>query len=79
MSKPQERQVGYLSSLATLFVPVSLVTAIFSIGGDFAAGESHFWVYWAVSVPVMMLGCVLLFTRVGRRVIRRMSDEESGV
>ncbi|KAK5653830.1 hypothetical protein OQA88_7989 [Cercophora sp. LCS_1] len=79
MSNFQGRHVGYLSSLATLFVPVSLVTGIFSMGGEFAPSESHFWVYRAVSVPVMILGCVLLFTRAGRRVMRRILDEEAGL
>ncbi|KAK0709377.1 hypothetical protein B0T26DRAFT_403728 [Lasiosphaeria miniovina] len=47
----QGRHVGYLSSLATLSVPVSLGATILSMGGDFAAGASRFWVYWAVAVP----------------------------
>lgn len=77
-SNKQGRQVGYLTSLATLFIPVSLVAAIFSMGGDFAAGGSHFWVYWVVSIPVVVSGCLLVFTRRGRRVLGHFTDEEAG-
>jgi Mg2+ and Co2+ transporter CorA len=65
------RQVGLLTSLAALFIPVSFVAAIFSMGGAFAAGESLFWVYWVVAVPVVASCCVLLFTRWGRLVWQR--------
>jgi hypothetical protein len=79
----QARQVGYLTSLATIFIPLSLVAAVFSMGGDFAAGESRFWVYWAVAVPVAAVGCLLLFARAGiragRRIVKRVSEAEAPV
>ena len=76
-SNRQGQQVGYLTSLATLFIPVSLVAAIFSMGGDFAVGGSQFWVYWAISIPVVVGGCLMVFTRRGRRIVGwHLSDEE---
>ncbi|RYP07015.1 hypothetical protein DL765_009284 [Monosporascus sp. GIB2] len=60
------RDVGFLTSLATIFVPVSLVAGILSMGGDFAAGQNRFWVFWACSVPLMIIGLVLLFTSIAR-------------
>jgi hypothetical protein len=75
----QARQVGYLTSLATIFIPLSFVAAIFSMGGDFSAGSDRFWVYWVVAVPVAAIGCLLLFTKLGRRVIQRVSKAESPV
>ncbi|KAK0373463.1 hypothetical protein CLIM01_09194 [Colletotrichum limetticola] len=48
----QARSAGQLTKLATVAVPFSIVSAIFSMGGDFAAGERLFWVYWGVSLPV---------------------------
>jgi hypothetical protein len=79
----QARHVGYLTSLATIFIPLSFVAAVFSMGGDFAAGESRFWVYWAVAVPVAAVGCLLLFARAGiragRRIVKRVSEAEAPV
>jgi Mg2+ and Co2+ transporter CorA len=43
--------VGYLTSLATLFLPVLFVAAVFSMGGEYAAGESRFWVFWVIFAP----------------------------
>jgi len=57
-SNRQGQQVGYLTSLAT-FIPVLLVAPIFSMGADFPVGGSRFWVYWVVSIPVVVGGCLL--------------------
>jgi len=76
-SNKQSRQVEYLTSLATLFIPASLIAAIFSMGGDFAVGASHFWVYWAVSAPIVALCFILLFTRLGGSALRSAQAEES--
>jgi CorA-like Mg2+ transporter protein len=76
ISNKQAQQVGYLTSLATVFIPISFVAAIFSMGGDFAAGASHFWVYWSIAVPVLAVGCLLLFTNLGRRTLRNVSAED---
>lgn len=76
-SNKQARQVGFLTSLATLFIPISFIAAIFSMGGDFSAGASRFWVYWAIAIPVVLFGCILLFTRLGRWVLLHGTGEES--
>ncbi|KAK0616195.1 hypothetical protein B0T14DRAFT_567816 [Immersiella caudata] len=55
------QQSTSLPSLATLFVPVSLVAVIVSMG-----------------VPIAVLACVALFTRVGGRIVERISDKEVG-
>ncbi|KAJ5831261.1 uncharacterized protein N7525_009514 [Penicillium rubens] len=76
-SNKQAQQVGYLTSLATVFIPISFVAAVFSMGGDFSAGASHFWVYWVIAVPVVAVGCLLLFTNFGRWILGNISAEES--
>jgi hypothetical protein len=50
------RQVGYLTSLATIFIPLSFVAAVFSMGGEFSAGASRFWVYWVLRSRWQRLG-----------------------
>lgn len=41
-----------LTILGFIFVPVSFVCSLFSMGGDFAVGESRFWIYFAVTIPL---------------------------
>lgn len=48
----QARSSAQLTKVATVIVPCTFVASIFSMGGDFAAGERLFGVYWAVSLPV---------------------------
>jgi hypothetical protein len=62
VSSNEARSVDFLTSLATIFVPISLVAGILSMGGDFAAGQDKFWVFWVVAVPLILLGVVLIFT-----------------
>lgn len=52
VSGRESRSSGQLTKLATVAVPFSVVSAIFSMGGDYAAGEQSFGTYWAISVPV---------------------------
>jgi hypothetical protein len=38
-----------------LFIPLSTVASIFSMSGDFLPGNPKAWVFWVVSVPVLMM------------------------
>lgn len=58
--------VGRLTSIAAIFVPISLIAAIFSMGGEFAAGQTKFWIFWATSAGVMLPACLFLFTKIPR-------------
>ncbi|OMP83865.1 hypothetical protein BK809_0001248 [Diplodia seriata] len=48
----QARSAGQLTKLATVAVPFSIVAAVFSMGGEFAAGQPLFPVFWAITLPV---------------------------
>jgi len=64
----QARSVTWLTSLATAFLPASLTAGIFAMAGDFAAGASMFWVFWAVSIPSMLiLFCFFFFVLFKKR------------
>lgn len=79
ISVRQSINAGYLTSMATIFIPVSLVAAVFSMNGEYAAGESLFWVFWVMAIPVTLLGCFLLFTKIGVRLFEQPSAEISAV
>lgn len=53
----QARQVGHLTSMATIFIPISFVAAVFSMGGDSLADTSNFWVFWVIAIPMVSIGC----------------------
>ncbi|KAH7013166.1 hypothetical protein EDB80DRAFT_774496 [Ilyonectria destructans] len=73
----QARQVGYLTSLATLFLPISFIASIFSMGGKFSVGEQLFWVFWAFAIPVVGIGCGLLFSKPGRKLIGKLQQKNA--
>ncbi|KAK4452214.1 hypothetical protein QBC34DRAFT_436010 [Podospora aff. communis PSN243] len=57
----QANFVGQITKMASVFVPVSLIAAIFSMGGNFAAGSSMFWIFWAISMPIAALLMAWMF------------------
>lgn len=44
-----------LAVLGTVYLPLSLTAGVLSMGGAFIPGESQFWIFFAVSVPLMVL------------------------
>ena len=59
LSLGEAKTVRSLNVLGMMFLPMALVASVLSIPGNLAAGEPQFWVYWAVSVPLVCV--VLLF------------------
>ncbi|MCJ1402414.1 hypothetical protein MMC11_005634 [Xylographa trunciseda] len=51
-SNYQARSVGRLTSLATILVPFSVTAALFSKGGYFQDGQSLFWVFGVIAIPI---------------------------
>ncbi|KAK6349130.1 hypothetical protein TWF730_009886 [Orbilia blumenaviensis] len=44
--------VRRLTIIALIFVPLSWVASVFSMGEDFAPGQPKFWLYFVVSIPL---------------------------
>lgn len=47
--------VTRLTGLALFFIPLSYVSSLFSMQSSNAPGNSKFWVYFAVAIPLMLL------------------------
>jgi hypothetical protein len=62
MANEQARNIGRLTTVATILLPITVCTGIFSMSGDFLAGESKFWVFWAWAVPCVLVFTLLAFT-----------------
>lgn len=52
-----------LALLGTVYLPLSLTAGILSMGGSFTPGEGHFWVFFAVVGPLMILSLAATYTR----------------
>jgi hypothetical protein len=63
LSNYQARNIGRLTSLATILVPLSVTAGMFSMGGEFLPGESKFWIFWAVTAPMILVLSLLLFAQ----------------
>ena len=59
MSMREAQSISKLTYVALLFLPLSLIASIFSMGGDFAPGNHLFWVYFTVAAPATMVILVL--------------------
>jgi hypothetical protein len=56
------RSVAKITNLVIIFTPISVISGIFSMGGNFSPGESKSWVFWAVTCPVVTIISLILFT-----------------
>jgi Mg2+ and Co2+ transporter CorA len=57
----EARATRLLAILGTVFIPLSLVASILSMGGDFLPGNSQFWVYFVMSLPPLLLSLTIVF------------------
>ncbi|KAF4632990.1 hypothetical protein G7Y89_g5140 [Cudoniella acicularis] len=49
-----------LQQLGTVYLPLSLVASILSMGNQFSPGQSLFWVYFVIAFPLMAIIYVLI-------------------
>lgn len=54
-AKQQARSASQLTIIATIVVPCTFVASILSMGGEFAAGQPLFGVYWAITIPATLV------------------------
>jgi hypothetical protein len=55
------KSLARLTVLGFFFVPVSFVATFFSMGGDYAVGQSRFWIYFIVAVPLTLMVFAVAF------------------
>lgn len=62
------QSLSRITVLTMLFIPLSTVASIFSMGGEFLPGQPRSWVFWTVAIPLLMVLSYLYW----RQVIVRM-------
>jgi Mg2+ and Co2+ transporter CorA len=64
-----------LTYLALVFVPLTFTCSLFSMGGDVGPGSSHFWVYFAVAIPLLLLTFSLTISYRVLSFVKQRSEE----
>ncbi|KAF2788084.1 hypothetical protein K505DRAFT_256295 [Melanomma pulvis-pyrius CBS 109.77] len=54
VSNSNAQSLSRITVLTMLFIPLSTVASIFSVGDDFLPGQPRAWVFWIVAIPVLM-------------------------
>jgi len=54
-SLQEASDVGRLTRLGMLFLPLSFTAALFSMADDYGPGKSGFWIYFAAGIPLTLL------------------------
>jgi hypothetical protein len=54
-SLDEAKGVRTLTIVGMLFLPLSFTTGLLSMDQDYSPGGSHFWVFWAIAVPLISL------------------------
>jgi CorA-like Mg2+ transporter protein len=55
ISNGNAQSLSKITVLTMLFIPLSTIAGIFSMSGDFLPGNPRAWVFWVVSIPVLMM------------------------
>ncbi|KAF5567599.1 hypothetical protein FPHYL_3222 [Fusarium phyllophilum] len=55
----EAKTVKTLTLVALIFIPLSFTSALFSMYDDFLPGRERFWVFWVVSLPLVIAVLVL--------------------
>jgi hypothetical protein len=57
----ESRHVNALTKLLALFVPISAVAGMLSMGDRYLPGKADFWVFWATAVPLTVLVTIVVY------------------
>jgi Mg2+ and Co2+ transporter CorA len=69
--------LGRIKNLTMLFVPLSTIAAIFSMGDEFLPGKGKGWIFWVISLPVLFL--MFVYTRKSRPLMKQLWTARRGI
>ena len=64
IANKQARSVGTITVLGAFFVPISIISGIMSMGNEYIPGGGKFWIFFAVTLPILVLVFLCLFTNI---------------
>ena len=59
-----------IQKLGTIYLPLSLTASLLSMGGNFSPGQSRFWIYFVVSLPLAVLSFTIINGWSGFRILK---------
>ena len=75
-----QQSLNRLAYLGGIFLPFSIVAAIFSMGQNFAAGMPLFYVFWVIALPLSLGVIATIYADTIRRLTpSQLGMEENGV
>ena len=60
-SLQEARDARSIAILATVYLPLSVTAGILSMGGDFILGKPKFWIFFVISLPILLISLTTLF------------------
>ncbi|KAH9204513.1 hypothetical protein DL95DRAFT_398420 [Leptodontidium sp. 2 PMI_412] len=73
----ENRGVSFLVLLATIFLPSSTVATVLGIQTEYGPGAEHFWLLWALALPLTVLVIVMPLLYSGVREIFNLTSWKS--
>jgi Mg2+ and Co2+ transporter CorA len=66
-SLQEAKSVRRVTLLGMFFVPFAITSGLFSLSPNYSPGESKFWVYWVIAIPLVVLvfGVAVYFQGLG--------------
>jgi Mg2+ and Co2+ transporter CorA len=55
LSVLEAKRAKSLTSVGLVFIPLAYTAFMFGVDGGFRPEAKHFWIYWLVSIPVVVL------------------------
>jgi hypothetical protein len=51
----EAKRAKSLTSVGLVFIPLAYTASLFSMESGYRPGAKHFWMYWVVSIPLVIL------------------------
>ena len=77
LSDKNAMSLARITNLTMLFVPLSTIAAIFSMGDEFLPGKGKGWIFWVISLPVLFL--MFVYTRKSRLLMKQLWTVRRGI
>ena len=71
--------INLLTMLGVVIFPLTFLCSIFSMGGDFQAGQPLFWIYWVIAIPLAAAMIFLVWGGKRWYMQRQQNVEDPGV
>lgn len=76
-SNRNAHSLSKITVLTMLFIPLSTIASILSMSGEFLPGNSLQWIFWAVSIPVLITLAFLYWREQLKHLLGRMRRNRS--